>query len=222
VKSSEALAAIERVASPGSLSINAAEPVAAAQTSLVFPDAVAGGPYSSTLTLVNVSGTAQNISISFGGTALTSAVDANSVLRIPLTSPAPAADAVRVAAQGAILGVVDIQNGADPVTVGSRPAAIDFLFPHIANGDGLFTGLAIAAGNAPAMVTIEIYNANGGPPKSSTITLNPGQQLARLASELVAGVETQLGGYIHIRSDQPIWAWEIFGSGRIMASGPPL
>src|SRR5262249_5997983 len=90
VKSSEALAAIERVASPGSLSINAAEPISAAQTSLVFPDAVAGGPYSSTLTVVNVSGTAQNISISFAGTARTSAVDANAVLRIPLTSSSPA------------------------------------------------------------------------------------------------------------------------------------
>jgi hypothetical protein len=222
VKSTEALAAIERVASPGRLTINAGEPISAAQTSPVFPDAVAGTPYSSILTLVNVTGTAQDVSISFGGTTRTSAIDANAVVRIPLTSSTQVADAVRVTGQSSILGIVDIDNSGDPVTVGVRPAATDFLFPHIANGYGLFTGLAIVAGNTPATVTIEIYDSNGGPPKSSTITLSPGQQLARLASELVAGVATQSGGYIHIRSDQPIWAWEIYGSGRIMASGPPL
>jgi hypothetical protein len=222
VQSTEALAAIESVNSQKGLSINSAEPVSAAQTSLVFPDAAVGGPYSSALTVVNVSGAAQNLSIAFGGTTLNSAVGANGTVRIPLTSSVPVAGAVRVTAQGAILGVVDIDNGLDPVTVGARPSATDFLFPHIANGAGLFTGLAMVAGNAPATVTIEIYNSSGGPPKSSTITLNANAYLARLVSELVPGVTTQLGGYIHIRSDQPIWAWEIYGSSRILASGPPL
>src|SRR5262249_8850593 len=144
-------------------------------------------------------------------------------VRIPLTSPVPVAGAVRVtAAQGPVLGVVDIDNGLDPVTVGARPSATDFLFPHIANGDGLFTGLAMVAGNAPATVTIEIYNSSGGPPKSATITLDSNAYLARLVSELVSGAATQVGGYIHIRSEQPIWAWEIYGSNRILASGPPL
>jgi hypothetical protein len=222
VQSTEALAGIEIVNSPDGLSINAAEPVSAAQTSLVFPDAVVGGPYSSALTLVNVSAAAQNVSISFGGMTLSSAVGANGTARIPLTSPVPAAGAVRVTAQGAILGVIDIDNGLDPVTVGARPGATDFLFPHLANGDGLFTGLAIVAGSASATVTVEIYNSTGGAPKSSTITLDSNQYLARLVSELVSGVATQLGGYIHIRSDQPIWAWEIYGSNRILAAGPPL
>src|SRR5262249_31709151 len=123
VKSTEALAAIERVASPGRLTINTAEPISAAETSPVFPDAVAGTPYSSILTLVNVTGAAQDVSISFGGTTRTSAVDANAVVRIPLTSSAQVADAVRVTGQGSILGVVDIDNGGDPVTVGAKPAA---------------------------------------------------------------------------------------------------
>src|SRR5262249_27936380 len=131
VQSSEALAGTESVDSPEGLSINAAEPVSAAQTSLVFPDAVVGGPYSSALTVVNVSGAAQNVSIAFGGTTLSSAVGANGTVRIPLTSPVPVAGAVRVTAQGAVLGVVDIDNGLDPVTVGARPSATDFLFPHI-------------------------------------------------------------------------------------------
>jgi hypothetical protein len=222
VQSTEALAAIESVNSPEGLSINAAEPVSAAQTSLLFPDAVVVGPYSSALTVVNVSGAPQNLSISFGGTTQTSAVGTNGTVRIPLTSAAPVAGAVRVTAQGSILGVVDIDNGLDPVSVGARPGATDFVFPHMANGDGLFTGLAMVAGSASTTVTIEIYSSSGGAPKSSTISLDSNQYLARLVSELVSGVETQLGGYIHIHSDQPIWAWEIYGSNRILASGPPL
>jgi hypothetical protein len=222
VQSTEALAAIESVDSPEELSINAAEPVSAAQTSLVFPDAVVGGPYSSALTVVNLSGAPQNVSIAFGGTTLSSAVGANGTVRIPLTSPVSVAGAVRVTAQAAILGVVDIDNGLDPVTVGARPSATDFLFPHIANADGLFSGLAIVAANAPATVTIEIYTSSGGPPKSTTLTLSTNEYRARLLSELVSGVATQSGGYIHIRSDQPIWAWEIFGSNRILGSIPPL
>ncbi len=63
---------------------------------------------------------------------------------------------------------------------------------------------------------------NGSAPKTGVVTLTPNQQLSRLVSELVAGVETQVGGYIRIRSDNPIWAWEIYGSGQVMASGPPL
>ncbi len=229
VQSSEALAAVERLSAPGKLSINAAEPVSAAQTSLVFPDAVVGDVYSSTLTLANVAAVPHNISISFAGTSVTTRIEANGTLRMPIGRAAAMAGAVRVDVGSifgsdppSLVGVLDIDNGADPVTMGARPAATDFLFPQIANGDGLFTGLALATGDNAAMITIEVYGANGGSPQSATVTLDANQQLARLLSEFVSGVSSQLGGYIHIRSNQPIWAWEIYGSDRIMASGPPL
>ena len=206
-----------------------AEPVSAAQTALVFPDAVVGDVYSSTLTLANVTPVPHNVSISFGATSVTTRIEANGTLRIPMPRSAAMAGAVRVDTGSlfgsdapSLIGVLDIDNGADPVTMGARPAATDFLFPQVANGDGLFTGLALAAGDTPAMITIEVYGANGGAPQSATVTLDANQQLARLLSEFVSGVSSQLGGYIHIRSDQPIWAWEIYGSDRIMASGPPL
>ena len=229
VQSSEALAAVERLSAPGKLSINAAEPLSAAQTSLVFPDAVVGDVYSSTLTLANVAGVPHNLSISFAGTSVTTRIEANGTLRLPIGRAAAMAGAVRVDVGSifgsdapSLVGVLDIDNGADPVTMGARPAAMDFLFPQVANGDGLFTGLALATGDNAAMITIEVYGANGGPPQSATVTLDANQQLARLLSEFVSGVSSQLGGYIHIRSDQPIWAWEIYGSDRSMASGPPL
>ncbi len=39
-----------------------------------------------------------------------------------------------------------------------------------------------------------------GVPQSATVTLDANQQLARLLSEFVSGVSSQLGGYIHIHS----------------------
>lgn len=121
-----------------------------------------------------------------------------------------------------IVGVLDIENESGSVTIGARPAATEFAFPHVANGNGLFTGLALATGASAATITIEVYGPAGGSPKSGTITLGANEQFGRLVSELVAGVETQVGGYIRIRSSQPIWAWEIYGSGTVMASGPPI
>jgi hypothetical protein len=229
VHSSEALAAIERVSSTGKLTINPAEPISGAQSTLVFPHAVTTGGYSSTLTLANVTGTARDVTVSFGGTSTAVRVDANGTTRMPIwNSSTGSPDAVRVAVSGlfsspsAVVGVLDIDNGADPVTIGARPAATSFLFPHIANGDGLFTGLAFATGAAAATIRVTVYDPSGAILNSGTVSLGTNQQLARLVSEVVAGVSTQVGGYIAVQSDQPIWAWEIYGSDRVLASGPPL
>ena len=134
---------------------------------------------------------------------------------IPVSSPTSSNQPV-------LLGVLDIENETGLVTIGARPAASEFVFPHMANGNGLFTGFAFTAGDAGATITIDVYGPNGGAPKTGVVTLTANQQLGRLVSELVAGVETQVGGYIRIRSDNAIWAWEIYGSGQVMASGPPL
>jgi hypothetical protein len=228
VQSSEALAAIERTSASGKVTVNAAAPVTDAQSMLVFPHSVTGAGYTSTMTLVNVSSSVQNVSIA---PDLIVRLDPNRATRVPISTAAvgsgPQVGAVRVDAaalfgQPGVVGVLDIENQTGLVTMGARPAALEFAFPHVANGYGLFTGLALATGDSETRITIEIYEPAGGTPKSATITLGANQQLGRLVSELVPGTATQLGGYIRIRADQPIWAWEIYGSGVVMASGPPL
>jgi hypothetical protein len=225
VQSSEALAAIERSDRPGKLAINEAVPVRTGQVTLVFPQAVVGGGYASTLTLANIGGNAQ-VRVNFPGVDSIQSLAANTATRIPMTSQVGnfAVGALTASATdgSSIVGVLDIENETGLVTIGARPAATEFAFPHLANGNGLFTGLAFATGSSAATITIEIFEAAGGAPKSVTITLGANQQLARQVSELVAGAATQVGGYIRIRSDQPIWAWEIYGSAQMMASGPPL
>jgi hypothetical protein len=230
IQSSEALAAIEEVSSPGKLTINSGVPSSSAQSNLVFPDAVTGNGYTSTLTLVNVSGTPATGFVTFGGVTVYLTIGANSVVNVPLSTPSNATGVVRVipvqlfpgTPLPLLVGVLDIDNGADPVTIGAPAAAPDFWFPQVANGAGLFTGLALASGNAASNITVEVYSPNGGTPKSASLTLGANQQTAQLVNQIVTSTANQVGGYIHVHSDQPIWAWEIYGSDRIQASGPPL
>lgn len=236
VRSSEAIAAIERSSSMGKLAISAAVPISDAVSTLVFPHAVLGGGYTSTVTLVNVTGTPLEVAIAFGLAGGTLRLDPNATVRLPvaellnISGNTIRVGALRVTGQvpvfggsaGTLVGVLDIENGSGAVIMGARPAATEFFFPHVAHGNGLFTGLAFTTGDRAASITIDIYEAGGGMPNTRTIAIEANQQLGRLISELVPAVTTQMGGYIRIRSDQPIWSWEIYGSDSVMASGPPL
>jgi hypothetical protein len=231
IQSSEALAAIERSAGPGKLAMNEAVPVADAQASLVFPHAVVGAGYTSTLNLANVGNSAVSLNLSFRGVATPMILEANTSTRFSLASVlglnpgnviTTGAVAVATSASASIVGVLDIENQSGVVTIGTRPAATEFAFPHVANVSGVFTGLAIAAGANGARVTIDVYPPGGGVPRSGTVTLTANQHLGRLVNELVPNGAGQTGGYIRVRSDQPITAWEIYGSDEAMASGPPL
>ena len=122
-----------------------------------------------------------------------------------------------------LIGVLDIENSTEGITMDARPAGSDFTFPHVANGNGYYTGLAFATGNAAAkQIRIDVYPQSGATPVSTTISLDANQQVARLLSEFVPASANQLGGYIRIHSDQPISTWEIYGTAAAMASGPPL
>jgi hypothetical protein len=236
VQSSEPLAAVERSSSTGKLALSAAVASSEGQITLVFPHAVVGGGYTSILSLANVMGLTQDVTISYGTSTATLRLEGNSSTRVSigdlLQLPAGTltAGALRVSAgpglfgsgSPALAGVLDIENQSGLVTMGARPAATNIVFPHVAHGNGLFTGLAFATGDRTATITVDVYDAAGGTPRTATITLEPNQQRARLISEFVSSISVQLGGYIRIRSDQPIWAWEIYGSGDVMASGPPL
>jgi hypothetical protein len=225
VTSSQPLAAIEVVESQGKLALSVPE-VVTGSAELTFADALSGGDYSSTLRLVNPGGAA-NANLLFNNDSVAVSLPAQSATVLELNSlfPIPAyvkPDALRVIGSAALIGVVDIASPLNMVSMASRPASVEFAFPHVAHGAGLFTGLCLAAGSAGATVTIDVYSADGSVRKSADVTLGSMQQIARLLSELVPSVSSQLGGYIRIRSSQPILAWEIYGSDEAFASGPPL
>jgi hypothetical protein len=235
IRSSEPLAALERFGAAGKLGIGMPVPADTAQPSLVIPHGVTGLGYTTTLTLINLGSTAVDATVSFAGLSRPITVVANSFVRVSLADVLQLSatqlrtGAVRVAAnvllfasQPALVGVVDIESSSGLVSIGARPAATDFVFGQVAQGNGWFTGLCIATGANSASVTIEVYGAAGGTPKTATIPLGANQQIARTLSELVPAVFTQMGGYILIHSDRPISAFEIYGSNSAMASGPPM
>ena len=228
-QSSEALSAIERLAAPGGLTSNAAVPLSQAQANTVFPDAVVGDGYSSILTIANTAALQQTLTVSLGTTNATLSINPNAVIRtsisdlLHISQNAVIAGALRVNAGSApVFGVLDIVDSNDSAITPARSAASNFTLPNVANGNGFFTGLALASGSESANSTLEVHDAAGNLVGSATINLTANQQLSRLLSELVPAAANQMGGYILIRSDHPIWVWEVFGSSQAIASAPPL
>ncbi len=87
------------------------------------------------------------------------------------------------------------------------------VFSQVADLPGLFfTGLAFYnPGAVDAEVTIEIIAANGELVGQATRVLEAGKRLSELTSQLVPDSAEQAGGYVLIRSDQPLIAQIIFG-----------
>ena len=87
------------------------------------------------------------------------------------------------------------------------------VFSQVADLPGLFfTGLAFYnPGAVDAEITIEIISANGELVGQAVRVLEAGKRLSELTSQLVPESAGQAGGYVLIRSDQPLIAQIIFG-----------
>jgi hypothetical protein len=233
VTSSEPLAAIEVLESAGRLSLAATPAVSSAASALTFADAIVGGGYSSKLTVVNTGTELQRLTVSFASWqssfelpgSSSHGVDLNSLAGAPVniaTGAVKVYGADSAAPEKVLLGVVDIENAVNQVSLGSRAVSTDWTFPHVAHGSGFFTGLSLVTGNVPANVRIETYTASGDFRVSGVVQLPANYHGVKMLSEWVPDFTIQLGGYIRIRSDQPILAWEVYGSDGAFASGPPL
>ncbi len=87
------------------------------------------------------------------------------------------------------------------------------VFSQVADLPGLFfTGLAFYnPGEVDAEITIEIISADGELMGQAVRVLEAGKRLSELTSQLVPDSAGQAGGYVLIRSDQPLIAQIIFG-----------
>ncbi|MBZ5498523.1 MAG: hypothetical protein LAP85_19170 [Acidobacteriia bacterium] len=96
----------------------------------------------------------------------------------------------------------------------SIPPASDFVFSHVAENAGYYTGVAILNTNpsAAASISLEVFNNSGIRIGTYSTTLNPGQKMAKLIHELVPASAGQSGGYIHILSSVPVTSFSLFGS----------
>jgi hypothetical protein len=228
VQSSEALAAVERFGLSPKLGIGTPQATMSAQPSFVIPNTVVGNDYTSTLSLANVANAPADMTVSFGGYSRSLHMDANSATRVSVADflqipgTAQRSDAIRIDSSQPIVAAVDVANAVAVASMVSRPAATDVWYPNVAQGSGLSTVLSIATGATDANVMVEVYPSTGGTPQSTIITVKANQQISKGINELVGSITPRQGGYIHLHSDQPIWSWEMYVSGTILASGPPI
>jgi len=106
-----------------------------------------------------------------------------------------------------------------PATMGTR-----FLASQIAEGSGLYTGLAFLNSTTQgSTVQIRAFSPEGQLLASTTFGLAAGERRSRLLRELLPEVSQQLGGYVGVESSQPIFMVEVFGSSdslRFLANVP--
>ncbi len=99
----------------------------------------------------------------------------------------------------------------------------DIYFSHVAQDDLYYTGIALVNDSGhPTNVTIEIWSAAGVLVNSATVTgLGDRSKYIRLLSDPLLGVNQQLGGYIHIHADRPLYAYSLFGiTGQMLSAIP--
>lgn len=99
------------------------------------------------------------------------------------------------------------------------------VFGHVAALGDFFTGLAFFnVGTAAAQVQVEVFDAGGSLTGQTLVPLAPGERLSRNLFELVENPVEQAGGYVVIRSDQPLVGQEIFGTFdlRLQSAVPPV
>jgi hypothetical protein len=98
------------------------------------------------------------------------------------------------------------------------------VFSHVANGAGYYTGLALYNPNSVfADVTVEIYDPDGLLTGTGLFTLAPWNRTARLLNELIPSTAGQVGGYVIVRSTEPIIGQQLFGSSSLslLSAVPP-
>ncbi len=104
------------------------------------------------------------------------------------------------------------------------PGSSDFIYSHVAQDSGYFTGIAILNPNAAsATVTLEAFTKDGASVGSLSTLLLPGQKLAKLLYELIPLSDGQTGGYVHIQSTLPVVSFSLFGTsdGKVLSAIPP-
>jgi hypothetical protein len=229
IRSSEPLAAIEQLTAAEGRVSTAAVPVSLAQSTLVFPDTLVGAGYSCILTIANAAAAQQKVLMSFGSSSTSITIPPNASIRVSISDllhlpqNSLITGALRISADSpSLIGIVDIQTEAQIAIAPAYPAATNYTFLNVLNGNGFFTGLAFASQNAAPLIRIDLYDSAGDLVTSGAISLGANGEFSKLLSELVPPAATQSRGYIRIHSDEPIWAWEIFGSARTVASAPPL
>lgn len=96
------------------------------------------------------------------------------------------------------------------------------VFCQVANGMGLFTGLAFYNPATDSVsITVQVFSPEGEKTGETTLNLPGGGRISQLLSELVPSTVNQIRGYVLISSNRPLIAQQLFGDGSFLAAVPP-
>ena len=112
-----------------------------------------------------------------------------------------------------------VSTAAVPLQINKFTRAV---FCQVANGMGLFTGLAFY-NPAPdtVSITVQVFSPEGEKTGETTLSLPSGGRTSQLLSELVPSTVDQIRGYVLISSNRPLIAQQLFGDGSFLAAVPP-
>lgn len=103
-------------------------------------------------------------------------------------------------------------------------SARESVLGYLANGLGVFTGLAIFnPGDEATDVTIEVVSPDGSSVGTASVSLAAKGRLARQTPELVPASAGRIGGYIRVTATQPVVVQEMFADSWLeyMSTVPP-
>jgi len=120
--------------------------------------------------------------------------------------------------------VFETEDGAMMAALpGQRVPQAEIFFAHIAQDAQYFTGFAVVNDSGePTPVLVEIFSENGQLLRTYTLLELPDRhKFVRLLSDPVFGLNQQLGGYIKITSNRPLFSYSLFGIGGSFLSAIP-
>ena len=232
ITASSPVAAISQFGSGDRLGIG--EGISESRSSIVFPFGAAGTGSQSWITLVNTGPSAVETSVTFANMNTSLMLEGGRSTRVRLadlfglSGDSFESGSVKIEVgdssdcDSCLVGTMEIETEDGLVALSPADPSADILLPFVATENGLFSGVAMAAGPAGATVKVTIFDTSGKPADSETLTLSSDESAAHLISDLIPSAAGQTGGYVRLESDEPIWAWEIIGTAESIASAPPL
>jgi hypothetical protein len=212
---------------------------------LYSPQYVVGGPWRSTLSIINLDSAPGTVTLTFFAEDGTQ-IGATRQLQISAQGKLRIDDQAFFAAAGdnVLQGYLEIVGGGirltGSVTFGdaqglSFTAALplvstltsSLVFSQVASNDTYFTGIALVnPGDSDATATVDVYSSEGGVPRNTRQVLIPARQrfsgvLTQFFPE-VAGVDLH-SGYIRITVDKGVASFALFGTNNlsVLSAIPP-
>jgi hypothetical protein len=218
------------LAAPSWAAVNAV-PAGSTQVQLDFPHVISGNfsgaNYSSVLGLVNLSGAAQTVRLTFtplaGGAqrVVNRQLGTNGGLREALPAlfgfgPEYQDGWLRVAGERPLAGFIayaESVNAGVSIFAPQNSARSDLMFAHFVDLQPWMTGIALLNTNSSAaQIEISAHAFDGSVIGSQPITLPPLTKVARLLREWIPQTQGRSvdGGSVRVRSNLPIFGMELF------------